>query len=91
LALQGLGLGYSTEHLNAPIVRDWLDTFKARTISYPNVAKQIADWIARGNLDEKDDLIETLWAQTDCHGLPGFEPYRREIKSRANAARRQLS
>ncbi|MCW8193515.1 glycosyltransferase [Proteobacteria bacterium 005FR1] len=76
LALQNLDLGCATEHLGAAVVRDWLDNFRAKRISYPNVAKHIAEWITRGDLTEKEDLIRTLWEQTESHGLPGFHSYR---------------
>jgi uncharacterized protein (TIGR00661 family) len=76
LALQGLELGRSTKRLTSAVVRDWLDNFRAKRISYPNVAKHLAEWIMRGDLVDKENLIRTLWEQTDSHGLPGFQPYR---------------
>jgi uncharacterized protein (TIGR00661 family) len=82
LALQGLNLGRSTTQLRLEVIRDWLDNFEAKKISYPNVAKHIAEWILRGTLEEKNTLVEALWAQTDSNGLPGFEPYRSSAYAR---------
>lgn len=75
LALGNLELGLSTKTLRTSVVRHWLDNFTARKITYPDVAKHIVEWIQEGDLSKKKSLVELLWAQTDCHGLAGFEAY----------------
>jgi uncharacterized protein (TIGR00661 family) len=75
LALQDLDLGCSTRTLNRAVIRDWLDNFPAKQITYPDVAKHIVEWIIKGDLSNKEMLIEKLWAQTDTHGLSTFQPY----------------
>lgn len=75
LALADLELGRSTKTLHPSVVRNWLDNFTARKITYPDVAKHIVEWIQEGDLSNKESLAELLWAQTDCHGLAGFEAY----------------
>lgn len=74
LALEDLGLGRSTPMLTRDAVRDWLDHFAAKKITYPNVAKHIVAWILKGDLEDKGPLVQKLWGQTDYHGLPTFRP-----------------
>lgn len=67
-ALEELGLGLTMKNLNAQITRDWLQNFKGKCITYPNVAQAIAKWIASRSWEQsngKRELIDTLWASVE--------------------------
>lgn len=75
LALEDLNLGRSTRKLTRAAIGDWLNNFEAKRVSYPDVAKYIVEWLLKGDLANKDLLVEEMWAQTDCHGLSSFQTY----------------
>jgi len=84
LALSQLDLGVATQKLSEAVIRDWLDSFTAKKIDYPDVAKHIAQWIMAGDLSSQESLIEDLWAQTNSHGLKGFDSYSQVGRSRVH-------
>jgi uncharacterized protein (TIGR00661 family) len=64
LALQQLGLASAQNELSTEIIRQFLQEYRAQqAVSYPNVAKTIADWLVEGNWYEHAAL-EKLWQQT---------------------------
>lgn len=80
LALQQLDLGVAVNKLSSKAICDWLDNFTAKQVRYPDVAKHLVDWLLRGDLDQKDDLIKELWDQTYANGLDKFHPYQPQEK-----------
>lgn len=66
-ALDVLGYGRSMDRLNGSIVAEWLTENKAAHVRFPNVAEAIADWIAKGDWDNKKALKSQLWNQTEIH------------------------
>lgn len=74
-ALSELKLGVAVEKLSTQSIQDWLENFNATKIHYPKVADHIVDWVLKGNLAEKNQLVEQLWEETDSGGLESFEPY----------------
>lgn len=69
LALEKLGLGKSIDTLDLQALKNWLDNFEGKRITYPDVPAAIADWIINGI--EEDDwvsnqaLAENLWDSVD--------------------------
>jgi len=63
--LEHLGLAYSMDYLDPTTVRNWLDVEQAESVTYPDVAKQLVDWIAEGNWHSSGHLGKTLWEQVD--------------------------
>ena len=66
-ALDVLGYGRSMDRLNGSVVADWLQENTAAKVRFPNVAEAIADWVAKGDLDNKKALKTQLWKQTEIH------------------------
>lgn len=69
LALTQLQLGSSMNTLDAAAVATWLDTGKAPSCRYPDVARAIVEWIVAGDFSNPDALIRQLWSQTTLQGL----------------------
>jgi len=74
LALQELELGRAVDRLTIDNIRDWLENFQAKQVTYPDVAEHIVAWLQQGKLDDQQDLIEELWAKTNANGLTTFKP-----------------
>ncbi|WP_045858437.1 MJ1255/VC2487 family glycosyltransferase [Teredinibacter purpureus] len=75
-AMEELYLAMTMEFLDKKIVGEWLDDFPTKRVTYPNVAKAIAEWIAAESWTlegSKNKLIETLWSHVEGHGLPSFD------------------
>ncbi len=75
-ALESLGLGMSMDSLNPDVVKHWLENWQGQQVTYPNVAKAIAQWVKDGKWKEgKDaiaDLSESLWRITEAPNVPSF-------------------
>ena len=57
-------LGQSMDHLDQDTLANWLTQGTSTKVNYPNVAKEICQWIKAGNYDTYQELVDTLWAQT---------------------------
>ncbi len=64
LALETLNLGLSMDCLCKNTIRLWLNDFQPQRIEYPNVARAIVEWIAKGHWSNTQVLAERLWSQT---------------------------
>lgn len=74
-AMQTLNLAMTMDSLNKKIVEQWLCSFKAKRVVYPNVAEAIVRWIrTRGweNPEAKKDLVYSLWKAVDAPGVEAF-------------------
>ncbi|GAA5647965.1 MJ1255/VC2487 family glycosyltransferase [Vibrio proteolyticus] len=63
--LENLGLASSMDFLDASAVRSWLDEKEAESVSYPDVAGAIADWLVGGDLSDPASLSLALWEKVD--------------------------
>ena len=65
--LEHLGLAQSMDHLDPTAVRTWLDEKQAESVSYPDVATHLVDWILKGNWETSaaTSLWESLWDKVD--------------------------
>ena len=63
--LEDLGLASCMDMLDASIVRQWLDEEQAESVSYPDVAEAIADWLVKGDWENKMELTHRLWEKVD--------------------------
>ncbi|MCG9684558.1 glycosyltransferase [Vibrio sp. Isolate23] len=63
--LEELGLASCMEMLDASVVRRWLDEEQAESVSYPDVADAIADWLLKGDWENKMELTQSLWDKVD--------------------------
>ncbi len=63
--LEQLGLASSMEHLDASVVRRWLDETPGERVVYPDVAGAIADWILNKEWDNTEQLRQQLWGKVD--------------------------
>lgn len=64
VALEQLGLGLSMKHLDRHVLTHWLNHFEGTQIVYPNVAQEIVRWLAKGQWQNSEDLVTTLWGRT---------------------------
>ncbi|WP_413285774.1 MJ1255/VC2487 family glycosyltransferase [Vibrio sp. MA40-2] len=63
--LEHLGLAHSMEYLDPTAIRDWLDVADAESITYPDVAQAIVDWVLEGCWTSSETLGTELWQQVD--------------------------
>ena len=68
LALQKLSLGDVMYDLDKDIVARWLTKSEGTKIIYPDTAKAVAAWVAKGHWTDPSAMIAKLWGQTS--GLP---------------------
>ncbi|OOF12399.1 glycosyltransferase [Salinivibrio sp. PR5] len=61
--LAQLGLAHAMTHLDARAVRDWLKAPASGDIRYPDVARALAEWLVKGELDQTQSLFHQLWSQ----------------------------
>ena len=74
-ALEKLELAVTMETLDQKIVADWLNSWTAKHVIYPDVAKAIVEWLSKGdwhNPESKIKLVEDLWRQVEAPGLKNF-------------------
>ena len=72
LALEKLCLGVSMDTLDAKVVDHWLHHFHGKQVIYPNVAGTLAEWIASGQWECRQPLIDTLWKQVLSSDIKDF-------------------
>lgn len=73
LALQQLGLARVVEQLNQQVVLEWLQRPKCPVPArFPDVARTLASWLARGRPESINLLSKTLWLQSG--GAPTLAP-----------------
>jgi uncharacterized protein (TIGR00661 family) len=63
LALEVLQLGQVMPNLDVPTIRSWLERSHAIRVRYPDVAKAVADWLARGDLTLDQNWVNGIWSQ----------------------------
>ncbi|MBN1521760.1 MAG: hypothetical protein JW928_04435 [Candidatus Aureabacteria bacterium] len=61
LALSCLGLGMTMKKLDKSTLEKWLRSSFDHHIHYPNVARNIAEWIHAEKWNDTSSLIETCW------------------------------
>lgn len=62
--LELMGLAQLMEGLDANAVRHWLEAPASGAIRYPDVAAELADWLATGAVEGVESLSRRLWART---------------------------
>lgn len=63
-ALRQLGYARTIHQLTPSVVADWLDSDKeAPSLSFPNVARAIVEWLASGAPENIDTLSAELWTE----------------------------
>ncbi|WP_310596795.1 MJ1255/VC2487 family glycosyltransferase [Aeromonas aquatica] len=62
--LELMGLAQLMEVLDANAVRGWLETAAPGAVRYPDVAAELADWLAAGSEESIELLSRRLWART---------------------------
>ncbi|MDO9424302.1 MAG: glycosyltransferase family protein [Methylobacter sp.] len=60
-ALQQLGYGHIMHDMNSHVIEHWLHDNRAVHITYPNIAKELVQWIQNGMPEMDIDYIETIW------------------------------
>ncbi|MDV7105407.1 glycosyltransferase family protein [Vibrio sp. TH_r3] len=63
--LEHLGLAHSMDYLDSTAIRAWLDVSEAESVTYPDVAQSIVDWILKGHWTSSEQLQTELWQQVD--------------------------
>ncbi len=75
-ALEQLGLGMSMKSVDARVVSRWLQSDKQeRSVTYPDVAKAIVDWVIAGNWQDVEGLAVKLWRETRFSGFSGISNF----------------
>lgn len=68
-ALEQLGYADTMTALDTNRLREWLGSDQeAIQIAYPDVAKELAAWIAKGRKESIEDLARKLWNNTVIYG-----------------------
>jgi uncharacterized protein (TIGR00661 family) len=65
LVLKQLGLGDYMKTLDEDAFNAWIDEPPCEPVRYPNVARNLAEWLSRGNWSEVDALVDELWSEVD--------------------------
>lgn len=60
-ALQQLGYGHITNHLQTSVIEQWLDDDRAVRVAYPNVAQILVQWIEDGMQPVDKDRCGMAW------------------------------
>ncbi|MFH4666724.1 MJ1255/VC2487 family glycosyltransferase [Vibrio cidicii] len=63
--LETLGLASVMDSLDARVVRAWLEEAHAESVTYPDVATAIADWLLQGDWSSQQELSRRLWERVD--------------------------
>ncbi len=73
LALSQMGLAHVMTSLSADTIKHWLSSEQPFSIAYPDVAKNIADWVLNGRWEDSTSLTKDLWTHTEYRGsVPNF-------------------
>lgn len=64
-ALKELGYGHTMDNMDISVIEHWLHDNNAVHITYPNVAKEIVQWIQSGMSEMDADFIENIWNRVD--------------------------
>ncbi|KPJ77757.1 MAG: hypothetical protein AMJ54_06150 [Deltaproteobacteria bacterium SG8_13] len=64
LAISKLGLGGVMNHLDAQHIGRWLQRPADPPVTYPDVARILANWLAEGRWEDLDGLARIVWQQT---------------------------
>lgn len=62
--LEMMGLATLMDCLDANLVRNWLDLVSPGAVYYPDVAGELARWLAAGATEDVPALSRRLWART---------------------------
>jgi len=73
-ALKKLNLALTMDVLDRDILDLWLLLPPKAPARYPNVAREIARWISRGDWNSLGDISGDLWAQLDVLQSTGGKP-----------------
>jgi len=60
-ALKQLGYGHIMNEMDAAVIEHWLHNSHAVHITYPNIAKEVVQWIQTGMPEMNADFIENIW------------------------------
>ena len=75
VALDTLGLGKSMETLNKEVIEAWLmEKQQGHRVVYPDVAKEIVQWVLAGDWRDVAGLSRKLWSQTGFGEGVGVTP-----------------
>ena len=70
VALENLGFAKASQTLSSKVIQAWLEGSKVVRVTYPNVAKGIAEWIAAGAEMSIEELSQQLWQHVlPCNGV----------------------
>jgi uncharacterized protein (TIGR00661 family) len=61
LALQRLDRASVMDELDSNALKEWLDYAPPKAINYPSLPDALAKWIVKGNWNQTNDLVESLW------------------------------
>ncbi len=76
VALEELGLGKTMNSLDQSKVREWLESWEGKQVVYPDIAKAISQWVAKGdwhNPQSRSELIQEVWQEVKAPGIASFE------------------
>ncbi len=62
--LEMMGLATLMDYLDANLVRSWLDSASPGMVCYPDVARELASWLAAGAEESVSSLSRRLWGRT---------------------------
>lgn len=65
VALKELGYGHTMANMDISVIEHWLHDNHAVHITYPNVAKELVQWIQSGMSEMDADFIENIWNRVD--------------------------
>ena len=64
MSIELLEYGTKVKKINEEVLTKWLKTKSKIKINYPNVAKDIANWINKGNFEDSYQLVKEAWEKT---------------------------
>jgi uncharacterized protein (TIGR00661 family) len=65
LALEQLNLAMVMSVLDRGVVKEWLKRPAPTPINYPDVAREVAEWIGEGKWSNIDELVNRIWSGVD--------------------------
>jgi len=75
-AMEDLSLAMTMDVLDSGKLGQWLSSYRASKVAYPNVAKAIAEWIVLKGWqrpETKEQLIQSMWQAVDGGDVDSFK------------------
>ncbi len=78
-SLQQLGWGSATDIIDYATLKNWLEgERRVMSVQYPDVAASLAEWILKGDWNDKYALCKALWDDTRSCATDFISPFAKE-------------